>query len=142
MEELPEEVLLRIFSFCGQRATFELGKACTLFRRLSVDPFLVKEFGHKKRMFAQSERRWFFSMMTRVEVTYCFLSSSQKNETKKILVRGNRIKDFRRDVSNTHMSPPHKLIIYYDFKNKIRPKDDEILSTFKIYYVKSAVDIS
>lgn len=139
MEELPEEIILRIFFFCGERTVFELGKVCALFRRLSVDPFLTKAFGHKKRMYAQSERRWFFSMMSRVKVSYYF---SREKEFRKILVMGNRIKDFRRDASLIHSSPPHKLVIYHDVSKKIRPGDDEKVSPRKIYYVICGVDVS
>lgn len=136
MEGLPEEIVLLIFSFCGQKTVFELGKVCTLFRRLSVDSKLTKGFGHKKRMFAQSERRWFFSMMNRMEVSYYFLKDiSGGDQPKKILVRGNRIKDFRRETSVAHITPPHKLVIYYDISKKIHPNDDEGLSPHRIYYV-------
>ncbi|ADB03927.1 F-box containing protein [Marseillevirus marseillevirus] len=140
MEQFPHEVLLEIFAFCGERTVFELGKVCKLFRQLSMDKQLTRFFGHEKNRRNLEERLWFFAMMKRTRVFGKFLGVTSTKEYSEYLCPGNKVSDFRRRMSEVHMSPPHYLIIYYlDGEERIVPSDEEVVDTTKIYFGKSKV---
>nr|WRK65536.1 F-box containing protein [Marseillevirus futianmevirus] len=132
----PQEVLLEIFAFCGERDAFELGKVCKLFRSLSTDKQLAKLFRHERNRRNLDERLWFFAMLKRVKVPGWFLGIGNSKITE-YLCPGNRVSDLRRRMSGAHMSPPHYLMVYYlDGEEKIIPSDGEVLDPKKIYFGK------
>ncbi|BAU80058.1 F-box containing protein [Tokyovirus A1] len=133
----PQEVLLEIFGFCGERTSFELGKVCKLFRGLSVDKQLAKLFKHERNRRNLDERLWFFAMMKRVKV-YGQFQRFSNTETTEYLCAGNKISDLRRRMAEKHMSPPHYLVVQYsEGEKRVTPPDCELLDPKKIYFGKS-----
>lgn len=134
----PQEVLLEIFAFCGERTCFELGKVCKLFRSLSVDKQLAKLFEHEKNRRGIDQRLWFFAMLRRVKVSGKFLGIKSTVSPSEYLCPGNRVSDLRRRMSEKNMCPPHYLVVYYlEGEEQVTPSDDERLDSGKIYFGKS-----
>lgn len=118
MEDLPNELVLHILSFCGASDVCSFSRTMKEHLLLANDEILWKrlceEKAFPKRKKCDSWREWFIRMSKREPVTYTIEWKSGKDWTKReILVeRDNTIKEILFEIATEHYVAPHTLNAY------------------------------
>lgn len=116
METLPQELVIRIFSFCDRASVNNFSRVSKEFLELARDEHLWKGLccreGYPLRKKCSSWREWYKRMARRIPVKYYFRGFP--NGVKEILMeRDASIRGFISDVAVKHSIAPHNIEVYF-----------------------------
>lgn len=124
MEELPNELVLHILSFCGASDVCSFSRTMKEHLLLANDEMLwkrlCKERAFPMRKKCGSWREWFIRMSKRKPVVYTIEQESETDGTKREILaeKDNTIEELLLEISGNHQIPPHTLNAYYLAKDR------------------------